>query len=45
MEILDDFQIAEALEHNHIQQAIVDDGLLEEWERSAVKASVSDENK
>src|SRR5436190_22150410 len=45
MEILDDFQVAEALKHNDIKQAIVDDGLLEKRKRSAVKTSVSNENK
>ena len=45
MEIFDDFEIAEPLEHNDVKQAIVDDGLLEKRERSAVKTSVSDENK
>ena len=42
LQILDDFQIAEPLEHDHIEQAIIDDGALEKWEWHSIKASVSD---
>jgi len=45
LEILDDFQIAEPLEHDHVKEAIIDDGALEKRKRSAVEATVSDENK
>ena len=45
LEILDYFEIAEPFEHNDIEQTIIDNGALEKWERAAVKAAVSDENK
>src|SRR5438093_4754516 len=45
LEILNDFEIAQPFEHDHIEQAIIDDSALEKWERAAVKAPVSDQNK
>ena len=45
LEILNDFEISQPFEHDDIEQAIIDDGALEKWERAAVKAPVSDQNK
>jgi hypothetical protein len=45
LEILDDFEIAEALEHDDIEESVIDAGILKEWEGSSVKTAVSDKNK
>ena len=44
MEILDDFQIAEPLEDDHIKQTIIDDSVFKKWERPSVKTPVADKN-
>jgi hypothetical protein len=44
LEILDDFEIAEPFEHDDIKQAVIHNGLLEEWKRTSIQAPVSNEN-
>ena len=44
-EIFDDFQVAEPFEHDHVEQTIIDHGMLEKRERPSVKATVADKNK
>src|SRR3954466_763038 len=45
LQVVDDVEIPELLEDDHIQQPIIDDGLLEEWKRAAIASAVSDEDK
>lgn len=44
LEILDDFEIAQSFENDDIEQAVVDNSVFEERERSSVESPVSDED-
>src|SRR5437763_4112962 len=43
LQVADDFYVAQAFENNHVEQAVVDDGLFEERKPSAIKTAVADE--
>jgi len=45
LEILNDFEVTEPFEYNHIKQTIIDTRVFEKWERPSVKAPVSDQHK
>ena len=44
LQITNNVEIADSLEYDDIEQAIVDEGAFEEWEWSTIKATISDEN-
>src|SRR5262249_23320533 len=41
LKILDDLEVTQPFENDDVKQTIIDNGVLKEWERAAVKAPVS----
>src|SRR4051794_19564772 len=45
LHVAEQLDVIKSLEDENVEQAIVDDGLLEEWKWTAVEAAVTDQNK
>src|SRR5262245_61245811 len=45
LHVLDDLEIAELLENDNVKQAVVNHGVLEKWERPAIKPSITHQDK
>ena len=44
LQIANNIEITDALENDHIEEPIIDKGAFKEWERSAVKAAITNED-
>src|SRR5213082_366488 len=44
LQITNNVEITDSLKYDDIEQTIVDEGAFEEWERSTIKATISDED-
>jgi hypothetical protein len=44
LQIANNIEITDALENDHIEEPVIDKGAFKEWERSAVKAAITNED-